>query len=83
MGRALKKVIEFSRVQRVQIELLREPTDKELDILLGKDDNLNMFCLPIDLINFDDEEVINEDYSSNVHIYIPKAEIINRKEKQC
>lgn len=62
----------FSRVQRVEIELKRQPTDEELRILLGRDEDATMFDLPEDLIDWDTELVIDEDYSDNVHVRIPK-----------
>jgi hypothetical protein len=65
-------VLKFTRTQEVEVELKREPTDEELKILLGKDNELNIFDLPKDLINWDTEEVIGEDYSSNCNVYIPK-----------
>ena len=69
--------LKFSRTQEVEVELLREPTAEELKILLGKDNEATMFDLPEDLINWDSEKVIGEDYSSNTNIYIPKPEISN------
>jgi len=35
-----------------------------------------MFSLPDDLIDFDTEDILEEDYSSNYHVYIPKVEVI-------
>ena len=67
--------LRFSRTQEVEIELKRQPTDKEMIILLGKDEEENIFSLPDDLIDWDSEEVLNEDYSSNIHTYIPKPQI--------
>jgi hypothetical protein len=69
--------LKFSRVQEVEVELKREPTKEELKILLGKDNEATMFDLPEDLINWDSENVVNEDYSSHCNIYIPRPEIIN------
>ena len=69
--------LKFSRVQQVEVELKREPTIEELKILLSKDDESTMFDLPEDLINWDSEDVVGEDYSDNYHAYIPKTEIIN------
>lgn len=69
--------LKFSRTQEVEVELKREPTIEELKILLGKDVEENMFSLPDDLIDWDSEDVLGEDYSSNIHIYIPKPEIVN------
>lgn len=69
--------LKFSRVQQVEVELKREPTIEELKILLSKDDESTMFDLPEDLINWDSEDVVGEDYSDNYHAYIPKPEIIN------
>ena len=71
----MAKII-FSRTQKVQIELKRTPTDEELKILLGKNEDESMFDLPEDLIDFDAEEILEEDYSSNYHAYIPKAEVV-------
>ena len=71
----MAKII-FSRTQKVQIELKRTPTDEELKILLGKNEDENMFDLPEDLIDFDAEEIIEEDYSSNYYAYIPKAKVV-------
>jgi hypothetical protein len=68
--------LKFSRTQEVQIELLREPTVEELKILLGKDIESNMFDLPDDLIDWDSEEVVGEDYSSNYFAHIPRPEVI-------
>ena len=68
--------LKFSRTQEVEVELLREPTAEELKILLGKDNEATMFALPEDLINWDSEEVVGEDYSSNTNIYIPLPEVI-------
>ena len=68
--------LKFSRTQEVQVELFREPTDEELKILLGRDNETNMFDLPNDLIDWDSKEVIGEDYSSNTNIYIPRPEVI-------
>ena len=70
--------LKFSRTQEVQIELLREPTHEELKILLGQDNEASMFDLPDDLIDWDSEEVIGEDYSSNTNIYIPRPEVFKR-----
>jgi hypothetical protein len=68
--------LKFSRVQEVEVELKREPTIEELKILLGKDIEASMFDLPEDLIDWDSEDVVGEDYSSNTNIYIPKPETI-------
>jgi hypothetical protein len=68
--------LKFSRTQEVEVELLREPTSEELKILLGKDREATMFDLPEDLIHWDNEEVVGEDYSSNCHAYIPRPEVI-------
>lgn len=68
--------LKFSRTQEVLVELKRQPTDEELKILLGKHDEENMFSLPEDLIDWDSEDIVGEDYSSNLHVYIPKPEII-------
>jgi hypothetical protein len=68
--------LKFSRVQEVEVELKREPTIEELKILLGKDIEATMFDLPEDLIDWDSEYVVGEDYSSNTNIYIPKPETI-------
>lgn len=68
--------LKFSRTQEVEVELMREPTDEETKILLGRDTEATMFDLPEDLINWDSEEVIGEDYSSHCNIYIPRPEII-------
>lgn len=58
----MKRLI-FERWQKVSIELKREPTNEELKILLGKDEDENMFSLPDDLIDWNDEEILEEDYS--------------------
>ena len=71
----MAKII-FLRTQKVQIELKRTPTDEELKILLEKNEDENMFDLPEDLIDFDAEEIIEEDYSSNYYAYIPKAKVV-------
>ena len=68
--------LKFSRVQEVEVELKREPTIEELKILLGKDIEASMFDLPEDLIDWDSEDVVGEDDSSNTNIYIPKPETI-------
>jgi hypothetical protein len=68
--------LKFSRVQEVEVELKRDPTVEELKILLGKDSEATMFDLPKDLIEWDSEEVVGEDYSSNRHIYIPRPDTI-------
>ncbi len=68
----------FHRVQTVQIELLREPTEHEKLILLNKVEDENMFSLPNDIINWDDEEIIGEDYSTNIHVYIPENKLISK-----
>ena len=71
----MAKII-FSRTQKVQIELKRQPTDEELNILLGEDEEENMFSLPDDLIDFDAEDILEEDYSPNSHVYLPKVEVV-------
>jgi len=68
--------LKFSRTQEVEIELLREPTAEELKILLSRDSEATMFDLPEDLINWDSEEVVGEDYSSNYYAYVPRPEVI-------
>ena len=68
--------LKFSRVQEVEVELKREPSIEELKILLGKDSEATMFDLPKDLIEWDSEEVVGEDYSSNINIYIPLPDTI-------
>jgi hypothetical protein len=68
--------LKFSRTQEVEVELLREPTAEELKILLARDTEATMFDLPEDLINWDSEEVIGEDYSSHYNVYVPRPEII-------
>ena len=67
----------FSRVQRVEVELKREPTKEEVMILEGKDEYLTMFDLPEDLINWDDEEVVDEDYSSGITRDIPRSAVFS------
>lgn len=52
------------------------PTAEEMTILLGVHDNENIFSLDDDLIDWENEEIIEEDYSSNVHTFIPKPEVI-------
>lgn len=69
--------LKFSRVQEVKVELKRKPTHEELKILLGKDNETTMFDLPEDLIDWNSEDVVGEDYSSHCNIYIPRPEIIN------
>ena len=66
----------FYRVQEVEVELTRQPTKEEIKILQGKDDEQTMFDLE-GLVNFDSEEVINEDYSNSVTQHIPYNEIID------
>lgn len=61
----------YNRVQTVEVKLKRQPTEDEIKILLWNG-NENMFSLPLDLIDFDEEVVINEDYSFNCYPYIPK-----------
>ena len=67
--------LKFYRVQEVEVELTRKPTKEEIKILKGKDDEQTIFDLE-GLVNFDSEEVINEDYSNDVHQYIPFNEIV-------
>lgn len=66
----------FTRTQTVHLELKRMPTAEEMTILLGVHDNENIFSLDDDLIDWENEEIIEEDYSSNVHTFIPKPEVI-------
>ena len=65
------------RAQRVEVELKREPTKEEIRILEGKDENLTMFDLPEDLINWDDEEVVDEYYISVIHHNIPRSAVVS------
>ncbi len=51
----------FNRLQTVEVELIRSPTDEEEKILLGKYDSESMFDL--DIIDWESEEVVDEDYS--------------------
>lgn len=51
----------FNRLQTVEVELIRSPTDEEEKILLGKYDSGSMFDL--DIIDWESEEVVDEDYS--------------------
>lgn len=51
----------FNRLQTVEVELIRSPTDEEEKILLGKHDSESMFDL--DIIDWESEEVVDEDYS--------------------
>lgn len=51
----------FNRLQTVEVELIRSPTDEEEKILLGKYDSESMFDL--DIIDWESEEVFDEDYS--------------------
>ena len=51
----------FNRLQTVEVELFRSPTDEEEKILLGKYDSESMFDL--DIIDWESEEVVDEDYS--------------------
>jgi len=67
--------ITFFRVQEVEIKLERQPTDEELKILLGKSQDESMFDLPEDLIDFEKEEVIGEDYSCDFYVYIPEVKV--------
>jgi hypothetical protein len=62
----------FERWQKVEVELKREPTQDERKILLGKDEDNNMFSLPDDLIDWDTEEAVEEDYSAPVNIQTKK-----------
>lgn len=67
----MKKLI-FYRVQRVEVPLLREPNTIEEYILLAKDDNATMFDVSEGLLEFEKEEVIDEDYSSGITVNIKK-----------
>jgi len=68
--------LKFYRVQEVEVELTRKPTQNEIKILEGKDDSLTMFDLE-SLVNYDNEEIISEDYSNNVHQYIGYNKVID------
>ena len=61
--------IRFGRKQYIEIELKRNPTKEETQILLGKDEEKSMFELPLDLIDFDNEEIVEEDYSFDKNSY--------------
>lgn len=63
----------YYRKQKVQAPLLREPNQEELKILLGKDDDASMFDL--DIVDFEKEEVLDEDYSSGRCVMIPNPSI--------
>lgn len=69
--------IKIYRLQTVEIPLKREATKEEKDIIIGNVDNLSMFDLDY-LIEFDNEEVIDEDYSCDVTRNIPPVEFINQ-----
>ena len=68
--------LKFYRVQTVEVELTRKPTSDEIKILKGQDDEKTMFDLE-GLVNFDTEDVIDEDYSNDVTHYISFNEIIS------
>ena len=67
----------FNRVQSVEVQLKRIPSIEEITVLLGEDDELTMFDLPDDLIDWKTEEIIGEDYSSNVRTFIGSPAIYN------
>jgi hypothetical protein len=67
----------FNRVQSIEVQLKRIPSTEEITILLGEDDELTMFDLPDDLIDWESEEIIGEDYSSDIKTYIYPPTIIN------
>jgi hypothetical protein len=69
----------FYRIQTVEVSLKREPTEKEKAILRGEDvdSELTMFDLD-DLIDWDTEEVVNEDYSNDVWQHIPFNKILKK-----
>ena len=67
------KKIKVYRIQEVTFNLKREPTPKEKRILEGRDEEFSLFDL--DIVDFDSEEVISEDYSNNVSQYIPFNQI--------
>lgn len=65
--------LRFSRVQRVEVELLREPTKDERNILLGYDNETTMF--DIDIIDWDSEDIIDEDYSFGIDTILYSPEL--------
>ena len=67
----------FQRIQKVEVKFKREPTEEEMRILEGKDENLTMFDLPEDLLNWDNEEIVDEDYSCGISIDIPKSGVFS------
>lgn len=73
----IMKELSVQRVQRVEVKFKREPTEEEMRILEGKDENLTMFDLSEDLLNWDNEEIVDEDYSCGISIDIPKSEVFS------
>jgi hypothetical protein len=51
----------FNRLQTVEVDLTRTPTEEEEKILLGKSEDKSMFDL--DIIDWESEEITDEDYS--------------------
>lgn len=68
--------LKFYKTQTIEVELKRKPTKEEIKILEGKDDELTIFDID-DLIDWNSEEVIDEDYSNNVQPYIGFNELID------
>ena len=68
-------ILQFQRAQTVEVELLREPTLEEMKILLGKDENASMFDLE-NIIDWDKEEIINEDHSFETFVKLEKPKLI-------
>ena len=68
--------LQFERWQRVKVTLLREPTNLELLVLNGKTTEVSLFDLPDDLIDWETEEIIEEDYSQEYSPTINKPKYI-------
>ena len=64
----------FERWQKVSVNLKRKPTNAELYILKGNSKNETIFDLSDDLIDWDSEEVLEEDYS-DTYIKVNKTYI--------
>lgn len=67
--------IVFWRCQKVEAPLLRVPDEEEIDILKGNDDSVSMFDLNI--VDFDKEEVVDEDYTFETFIKLERPKIEN------
>lgn len=68
-------ILRFERKQTVEVQLLREPTINERQILLGNNNDVTMFDIQDGLINWHSEEIVDEDHSVG-HTKIKKAELI-------